>query len=51
MVKIGKIFLRPFVKTQPVITCSKLTIETREQGMFKVNNKGTRTTSLRCLYG
>ena len=30
---------------QPAITCSKLTIETLEQGgnMFKVNNKDTRT--------
>ena len=32
--------------TQPTITCSKLTIETLEQGVkyiFKVNNKDTRT--------
>ena len=41
--------------SQPAITCSKLTIETREQSMntFKVNNKVTRMTSLTsfwCLY-
>ena len=31
--------------TQPAIACSKLTINTLEQGvnMFKVNNKDTRT--------
>ena len=34
--------------TQPAITCSKLTIETLEQGvkLFKVNIKDTRTTPL-----
>ena len=38
--------------TQPAFTCSKLTIETLEQGekyMFKVNNKDTRTTPLAIL--
>ena len=32
--------------SQPAFTCSKLTIKTIEQGvnMFKVKNKGTRTT-------
>ena len=34
--------------TQPAVTCSKLTIETLEQGviMFKVNNKDTRTLNI-----
>ena len=34
--------------TQLAITCSKLTIETLEQGvkMFKVNYKDTRTTGV-----
>ena len=34
------------ILSQPEFTCSKLTIETLEQGvnMFKVNNKDTRTT-------
>ena len=34
--------------SQPELTCSKLGIETLEQGvnMFKVNNKDTRTTPL-----
>ena len=41
--------------TQSAITCSKLTIETLEQGVkyVKVNNKDTRTTpiaSFWCLY-
>ena len=30
--------------TQPAITCSKLTLETLEQGVKYVNNKDTRTT-------
>ena len=36
----------PFL-TQPAITCSKITIETLEQGVkYVVNNKDTRTAPL-----
>ena len=40
--KLSKTFI-----SQPLITCSKLTTQTMEQGvnMFKVNNKDTRTMS------
>ena len=38
---IGQFFL-----SQSAITCSKLTVETLEQGVNKVNNKDTRTTPL-----
>ena len=47
-----KYFFVVVVLSQTAFTCSKLTIETLEQGvnMFKVNNKDTRTTPLSSLW-
>ena len=45
----ARVFLRVIIVIQLAIVCSKLTIETLEQGvnnMFKIDNKDTRTTPL-----